>query len=188
MIRLLLLLVLWLLGHAVQAQTQPWNASVHYPISIGDSFRSSNQGIIGLEIGRTFAQWGKARIGASLAGSWFATTIINDSDPVQENKYRDAFFSGKFFAEWDLDQAKRLHLQTGLGWGYQTSRFSPAFFDANGRLQGEETSHGPVISLGLGYDLTPNWYVQTQVEGMGLFGKSPTSYVGLLRIGTGFRF
>jgi hypothetical protein len=170
-----------------RAQEKKWSAELHYPISAGESFGSSNQGVIGAGLGYRFASFGKTTLGASLEATWFATTIINDSDPIQESKYRDFFLQPRLFVEHPLTPNKRLILRAGLGWTFQQAQ-GPAFVDSAGQVQGENLNSGPNLNAGLLYNLTPRWYLLGQYDLFFLSGDSPSRTIGLLKFGGGVRF
>ena len=87
----LYLLVLFIGVSTMYAQDKNWSIEVNYPVSIGDDFGASNQGLFGLGLKYRFASPGNWRYGASLDGSWFATEFVSDSDPPQIAKVRDLF-------------------------------------------------------------------------------------------------
>ena len=84
-----LLIAFYILGS--QAQDRNWSAELNYPISVGESFGASNQGVIGLGLAYRFAEFDKVKLGASLDAVWFATTSTNDTDPVQELEFDRAW-------------------------------------------------------------------------------------------------
>ncbi len=169
------------------AQDPNWSAEIHYPISVGASFPASEQGIIGAALKYRFAELGTARLGVALGVNWFGSTVINDSDPPIEENYRTFTLGARIFAEKPITKKERLHVLGGLGWSFNRS-VSPAFFDENGRLQGEDWDTGPAINLGLSYKILKNWYLKTDYEIQFLSGDSPNKTVGLLKFGTGIRF
>jgi opacity protein-like surface antigen len=171
------------------AQDNNWSIEVSYPISINDAFTSSNQGTIGAGMKYRFADLGKLRLGVSADVTWFTTTIVNDSDPVQEFKYRDVFFQPRLFVEGPLSRNGRLRFSGGIGWTWLNSRGGSAFFDEFGRIQGgEDWALGLNLNIGLIYDITPSIYVQTQYDQIFLSGDASDGNIGLIKLGGGFRF
>lgn len=164
-----------------------WNFGLYYPVSIGQDFGSSNEGLIGVNLGYRFAEFGNVRLGVAADAAWFATTFINDSDPIQEEEYRDLFLQVRLFAEAPLTSNEKLKLIGGIGWGLQRA-ISPTFFDNQGQIQGEDINSGLLLSAGLTYDFAPRWYAAGQYDLMFLSGDSPNRSVGLLKLGVGFRF
>ena len=171
-----------------RAQDRDWSLEVHYPISLGDNFSSSNEGLLGVGAQYRFAHWGKARLGVELNASWFATTFINDSDPIQEEKFRDFFLQARMFYDAPLTANEKLRFRGALGWAYQRATGPVAFFDEQGRIQGNDEYHGPVLSAGLTYDITPRWYLSGSFDMLFQFNESENRTVGLSKIGVGFRF
>ncbi|WP_088340111.1 outer membrane protein [Robiginitalea sediminis] len=186
--RYFFLFFLFVFGLMVRAQERDWSVEAYYPVSIGESFGSSNEGLLGLGVKYRFAEWGKARVGVALDGVWFATTFINDSDPIQEEKYRDFFLQPRLFAELPLTSSEKLWLTGNLGWSFNRSTRDPAFFDTNGRVQGKDLNNGPSLGLGLRYDFAPRWFLGADTQWIFLSGDSPSRTVGLGKIGVGFRF
>lgn len=170
------------------AQDKKWSGELYYPISIGDPFGSSNQGIIGANLSYRFADLSKASLGVTLDGSWFATTFIEDSDPVQESDFRDFFLQAMAFYDTPLTPNQKLRFRGALGWAYQDASRSPAFFDNNGQIVGNTSTTGPLIGAGLTYAIAPRWFVGARTDFMFLFGDSPNRSIGLLKLGIGFRF
>ncbi len=164
-----------------------WSFGLYYPVSIGQDFGSSNQGLIGANIGYRFAEFGKIRLGVSADATWFATTFISDSDPIQEEDYRDFFLQVRLFAEAPLTNNEKLKFIGGIGWALQRAT-GPTFFDNQGEIQGEDINSGLLLSTGLIYDFAPRWYAAGQYDLMFLSGDSPNRSVGLLKLGVGYRF
>ena len=171
----------------VNAQEKDWSIDLNYPISVGDEFGASNQGIIGAGLKYRFATAGKLRIGASLDVSWFATTTTNDSDPVQELDFRDFFLQPRIFVELPITSNNKLKLTGGLGWTWSRSTGEAIIFP-EGMVEAEFWNNGPNINLGLSYDISPRWYVQGQYDLIFSSGDSPRSEIGLIKVGAGFRF
>ncbi len=184
----LLLVSIFIIPFLMNAQDKDWSIELNYPISVGDDFGASNQGIIGVGLKYRFSTLGKLNIGASLDATWFATTFTNDSDPVQELDYRDFFIQPRIFVELPLTTNNKLHLLGGLGWTWYRSVGDTAFFDDLGELQGEDWNNGFNINVGLSYDLSPRLFLQTQYDIIFSSGDSPSREVGLLKVGAGFRF
>lgn len=168
-------------------QDHNWSAEAYYPISVGQEFGASNQGVIGTGLTYRFRDFGSVKLGASLDATWFATTITNDTDPVQEIDYRDFFLQPRIFGELPLTANEKLKFRFGLGWTFNRS-VGPLSFGFDGRLEGEEWNSGPNLNFGLTYDLSDRWYLQGQYDLMFLSGESESRTIGLLKIGTGFRF
>jgi hypothetical protein len=169
------------------AQERDWSFELGYPISVGASFGSSNEGVVAVRMGYRFAALGKVRLGGSLGAAWFATTFINDSDPVQELEYRDFFLQPRIFGEMPISQNGDLRLRGGLGWTWQRSK-GERFVFGEGEVAEAANYSGPDISLGLTYDLAPRWYLQAQYELLWLSRDAPTPTIALLVVGAGFRF
>ncbi len=174
----------------MQAQEKDWSIEINYPFSVGDAFGSSNQGTIGVGVKHRFATAGKFRLGVSLDASWFATTFINDTDPIQELKYRDNFWQPRIFAELPLSQDNKLRLSGGIGWTLLRSVGGLAFFDEQGQIQGgAEWNSGLNMNIGLSYEVSSRWFVQTQYDFIYFSqANSPNRLVGLIKLGAGFRF
>ena len=189
MIRSFLCGLLILSSFYASAQDKKWSLEVSYPISVNDAFASSNEGTVGVGVKYRFVQSGKFTFGLSVDGTRFATTLVNDSDPVQEFQYRDFFFQPRFFAELPLSENGKLRLMGGVGWTWLYSKGGEAFFDENGRLQGgEEWADGLNLNLGLTYDISPSIFVQTQYDHLFFSGNTSDSNIGLFKLGGGFRF
>ncbi len=172
------------------AQDKDWSLGIHYPFSLGDTFPSSNQGLIGANLSYRFANMGAGedRLGVSLDASWFRTTTIEDSDPIQETDFRDFFLQANVFYEAPLTENKKLKFIGGLGWAIQYASRDPAFFNEEGNIEGSATNTGPVISAGLSYDFARRWYISAESDFMFMFGDSPNRTLVLTKIGVGFRF
>ena len=168
-------------------QEHKWSVEANYPISVGQDFGASNRGVIGAGLSFRFADLVKVKLGASLDATWFATTLINDSDPIQELKYRDFLLQPRIFGELPLTANKKLKLRTGIGWTIHRS-LGPSFFDSDGQIQGEEWNSGPNLNAGFVYDLSGRWYIQAQYDLVFTSGESVSRTIGLLKIGAGFRF
>ncbi len=181
------LLTLLFFLHTSRAQDRDWSVELNYPISAGASFGASNQGVLGAGLAYRFAGAGKARLGASLDATWFATTQINDSDPVQELKYRDFFLQPRLFAELPLGSSEKLKLRGGVGWTWSRST-GEVFFNAQGLVEGIDNNSGPNLNVGLSYDLSPRWFLQGQYDLIFSSGDSPSRTIGLVKVGAGFRF
>ncbi len=189
MIRPILCTLLLLSALFANAQDKKWSIEVSYPISVNDAFASSNEGTIGVGVKYRLVQSGKITFALSVDGTRFATTDINDSDPIQEFKYRDFFFQPRIFAEVPLSQNGKLRLTGGVGWTWLYSKGGRAFFDEFGRVQGGESwANGLNLNVGLIYDITPGIYVQTQYDQLFLSGDSGNKNIGLLKLGGGIRF
>lgn len=189
MIRVITSLILLLIVFISRAQDKAWSIEVSYPISVNDAFASSNEGTIGVGVKYRFVQAGKVTFGISADGTRFATTLINDSDPIQEFKYRDFFFQPRIFAEVPLTENGKLRLSGGVGWTWLYAKGGRAFFDENGRLQGgEEWTNGLNLNIGLNYDITPSIYIQTQYDHLFFSGNSTDKNIGLIKLGGGIRF
>jgi len=180
-----LIIAFYILGS--RAQEQNWSAELNYPVSIGDSFGASNQGVVGLGLAYRFAEFDKVKLGASLDAVWFATTFTNDTDPVQELDFRDFFLQPRLFAELPLGAGENLKLRGGLGWTWYRST-GEVFFNSEGRIEGVDHNSGPGLNLGLSYDFFSRWYLQAQYDLIFSSGDLPSSTLGLLKIGVGFRF
>lgn len=168
-------------------QDHKWSVEAYYPISVGQDFGSSNQGVIGTGLTYRFRDLGKVNLGASLDATWFATTITNDSDPIQEVDYRDFFLQPRLFGEVPLTPDEKLKLRFGLGWTINRS-VGRLFLNSDGRLEGEEWNSGPNLNTGFTYDISTRWYLQGQYDLMFISGDSPNRTIGLLKVGAGFRF
>ena len=177
-----------LLFLSAYSQDKNWSAEVYYPISVGDSFGSSNEGLIGVNLGYRFANLGKGKLGASLDAIWFSTTFTNDSDPIQELDYRDFFLQAKVFFETPLTANEKLLFRGALGWAYQDASRSRAVFNEDGTIEGLEINTGPILGAGLTYAISPRWFLAAQTDFMFMFGESPNRTIGLTKIGVGFKF
>ncbi len=184
------LLFVFLIGlpFITSAQDKKWSVEVHYPISVGEDFGASNQGVIGAGIKYRFTTVGKFNIGASLDATWFSTTSTNDSDPIQEFDIKNFFIQPRIFSELPLTNNNKLNLLGGIGWTWNRSVESLAFFDDQGEIQGSDWNNGFNLNLGLSYNLSTRWFVQAQYDLIFLSGDSPSRNVGLIKIGAGFRF
>lgn len=172
----------------VNAQDKDWSIEIGYPISVGDEFGASNQGVISAGLKYRFATAGKLRIGASLDATWFSTTSTNDSDPIQEFKMKNFFIQPRIFGELPITKNDKLNLLGGLGWTWNRSVERLAFFDDQGEVQGDDWNNGFNLNLGLSYNLSTRWFVQAQYDLIFLSGDSPSRNVGLIKVGAGFRF
>ncbi|QBA65466.1 outer membrane beta-barrel protein [Muriicola soli] len=188
MIRSLFCAFLLLCTFVTTAQDKNWSIEVSYPISTNDAFASSNQGTLGAGIKYRFVDLRKFRLGVSADITWFATTIVNDSDPVQEFNYRDVFIQPGFFVEGPLSANGKLRFSAGVGWTWLYSRGGRAFFDEFGRVQGVDWANGLNLNIGLIYDITPSIFVQTQYDHLFISGDVTDGNIGLIKLGGGFRF
>ncbi|NNJ87909.1 MAG: outer membrane beta-barrel protein [Eudoraea sp.] len=171
------------------AQDRNWSVDISYPFSVQDKFGSSNQGIVGAGLKYRFKSVGKLRLGASLDATWFSTTIINDSDPIQEFPYRDFFFQPRLFAELPLTRNNRLRFSGGIGWTWSRSINGPAFFDEFGQVQnGGQWYNGFNLNLGMSYDISSRVFFKTQYDQIFLSVDTINRNVGLIKLGAGFRF
>ena len=171
----------------LSAQDKKWSAEVYYPLSIGEAFGSSNQGIIGTSLSYRFSELGKAHLGGSVDATWFGTTFIEDSDPIQESDFRDFFLQAKAFYDTPVTDDEKLRFLGGLGWAYQRAR-SPGFITDEGEVKGNEANTGPLLSAGLAYTIFRRWFLAAKTDFLFLFGDSVSRTVGILKIGIGFRF
>ena len=169
------------------AQDKKWSLEVHYPVSVGDEFGASNQGLIGAGLKYRFTTIGKFNIGASLDATWFSTTTTNDSDPIQELDFRDFFIQPRIFSELPVTPNNRLNLFGGLGWTWYRSVGETLFNDL-GEIEGEDWNNGLNLNLGFSYNLSSSWFVQAQYDLIFSSGDSPSKTIGLIKIGGGFRF
>ncbi len=173
----------------VQAQDRDWSIELYYPVSINDDFGSSNQGRIGAGLKYRFVNLGKLRLGASLDATWFSTTITNDSDPIQEFDYRDFFLQPRVFAELPMTSNNKLLLLAGIGWTWSRSVDRPSFFDEEGQIQGGlDWYNGLNLNLGLAYDVSSRFFINTQYDLIILSGNRSDRTIGLIKLGAGFRF
>ena len=185
----LLIVFLLLGGFLVRGQEKNWSIEINYPVSINDAFGSSNQGTIGAGLKYRFADLGKARLGVSLDGTWFSTTIINDTDPIQELDYRDFFLQPRIFAELPITANNKFRFLGGLGWTWSRSVDGFAFFDEQGEIQGgQDWYNGLNLNLGITYDVSPRVFIHTQYDLIFLSGNRSNRTIGLLKLGGGFRF
>ena len=183
----LTVLLLTLTVSTAFGQNEKWSVEVYYPISVGQSFGSSNQGVVGAGLKYRFAEVGKFTLGASLDAAWFATTTTNDSDPVQELDFRDFFLQPRIFAELPLTDDNKLRALAGLGWSFSRN-LSQAFLNEEGRVEGEDFNSGLNLNLGLSYDFAPRWFVHGQYDLILSSGDLPSRTIGLVKLGVGFRF
>jgi len=175
------------LSFSLNGQQYKWSLEAHYPISIGESFGASNEGLIGLGAKYRFAQTGRMRMGASLDAAWFATVFVNDSDPVQELDYRDFFLQPRIFGELPVSSNERLRFLFGLGWTFIHSR-TETFTDQQGYVEGKVNNNGPNANAGLTWNLSPRWFLQSQLDFIYSKGDGPKANIGLIKLGGGFRF
>jgi hypothetical protein len=171
----------------VNAQDENWSAEVYYPISVGASFGSSNQGIVGVGLKYRFKELGEFTLGASLDATWFATTITNDTDPIQELDYRDFFLQPRLYVERPLTADNKLRALAGLGWSFSRT-LGQTFVNGEGIVEGTDFNSGPNLNLGLTYGFAARWFVHGQYDLILSFGDLPNRSIGLLKLGVGFRF
>ena len=186
--RKLILLCLLTSPLFVQAQQKNWSLELSYPISVGEDFGSSNEGRIAAGVKYRFARTGKFRIGASLEATWFSTKVIEDSDPVQEQTFRDFFLQPRIFAELPITANNKLKLSGALGWTFTRTLSGVVFFNEQGQVEGIEWRNGPNLNLGISYDLGSGVFLQGQYDLIFLNGEGLNSSAGLLKIGAGIRF
>ncbi|MDX1332413.1 MAG: hypothetical protein R3252_05225 [Robiginitalea sp.] len=175
------------LSSSLYGQRYTWSVEAYYPISIGESFGASNEGRVGLGAKYRFAQTGRMRLGASLDAAWFATVFVNDSDPVQELDYRDFFLQPRIFGELPVTSNERLRFLFGLGWTFIHSR-TETFLDQQGYVEGKVNNSGPNVNAGLTWNLSPRWFLHSQLDFIYSNGDTPETNIGLLKLGAGFRF
>jgi opacity protein-like surface antigen len=182
-------LFLLLLGiSSIRAQDKAWSVELNYPISIGDDFGASNQGLFGLGVKYRFASNGNWKFGASLDGVWFSTEFVNDSDPPQTAKVRDLFIQPRLFASLSLTQNGKLRAFSGLGWTVYRVKTENLVGDQSISKE-ENWNNGFNGNLGLSYDISSAWFVQTQYDYIYFSGTNGSnSLVGLIKLGGGFRF
>ena len=169
------------------AQDKKWSVELNYPISVGDDFGASNQGLIGAGLKYRFTTAGKFNIGASIDASWFSTTTTNDTDPVQELDFRDFFMQPRIFAELPITSNNKLKFTGGLGWSWYRSTGEAIIFP-EGRVEAEFWNNGPNLNLGLSYDIASRWFVLAQYDLIFSSGDAPRREIGLIKVGAGFRF
>ena len=172
----------------IQAQQKNWSLELSYPISVGEDFGSSNEGRVAAGLKYRFAQIGKFRVGASLDASWFSTKLIEDSNPVQEQTFRDFFLQPRFFAELPIAANNKLKLYGALGWTFSRTLSGVVFFNEEGQAEGIDWRNGPNLNLGVSYDLSSHFFLHGQYDLIFLNGEGLNSSAGLLKLGAGFRF
>lgn len=186
--KLLPLLSLFIALCSIQAQDRNWSAEVNYPVSIGDDFGASNQGLIGFGLKYKFASSGNWTFGASLDGAWFSTEFGSDSDPPQIAKVRDLLIQPRFFAALPLSKNRRFHFLSGLGWTVYRNKTENLVGDQS--ISNEENwNSGFNGNLGLTYAVSSRWFVQLQYDYI-YFARVNRLYrlIGLVKLGVGFRF
>lgn len=171
----------------VHAQEKDWSIEVNYPVSIGEDFGASNQGLFGIGTKYRFAQVGNWQLGASLDGSWFSTKFVRDSDPPQTDKVRDLFVQPRFFAALPATQNGKLQLLAGLGWtAYRISVENLVGEQSTGKTV--NWNSGLNANAGLTLDISNSWFLATQFDLILSSGESDDRTIGLMKVGAGIRF
>lgn len=172
---------------SMQAQDKDWSVELNYPVSIGENFGASNQGLLGLGLKYRFATSGKWRFGSSLDGIWFSTEFVNDSDPPQIAKVRDLFIQPRFFAALPVTQNRKLQFLVGLGWAiYRISEEN--FIGERSTGKTVNWNSGLNANTGLTFDISNSWFLATQFDLILSSGETADRTIGLMKIGAGYRF
>ncbi len=183
----LLLPLLFLALSFTRAQDRLWSVEGYYPVSIGETFGASNQGLYGLGFKYKLGALGKWKLGASLDGSWFSTEFVGDSDPPIIDKVRDLFIQPRFYTALPLTKKGKLQLLAGLGWTiYRVSEEN--FIGTQSMMKEINWNSGLNANAGLSLDVSSRWFVATQFDQILSSGDSPDRTIGLMKLGAGFRF
>jgi len=160
---------------------------LNYPVSIGENFGASNQGLFGLGLKYRFGTYGNWRLGASLDASWFSTEFVRDSDPLQTDKVRDFFMQPRFFAALPVTQNGKLQFLVGLGWAlYRVSEEN--FIGEQSTAKTVNWNSGLNANTGLTIDISNSWFLATQFDLILSSGETANRTIGLMKIGAGYRF
>ena len=186
------------------AQDQKWSVEANYPISIGVGLGNDASGVIDFGVKYRFLDFNIVKIGAGINAGVYTEDTKDYRDPSSYD------FTGthwliqpKVFAEFAIPGVKRLHPSIGLGYTFVQSKYD-GLFDYGpqeppfpGAHKITESEGGISLNLGLSYDITKRFFVQTQldvtrniadkikVEGETL---KNIEHISLLKVGVGFRF
>ena len=177
------------------SQDSKFSIDANYPIAIGNNFLGQNyNGLVDLGAKYKFSDNKIVDIGASINFGFFQNTKSGATALNQLFDVKVFPIQARIFAEFNIQNLKKLHPQIGLGysiiiydavWRENTIADLPADIDDN--------ENGFNYNIGLSYDLTNKLFLQAQYDFIkigvedGIPDKSYNTNINILKFGIGYR-
>jgi opacity protein-like surface antigen len=177
------------------SQDSKFSIDANYPIAIGNNFLGQNyNGLVDLGAKYKFSDNKIVDIGASINFGFFQNTKSGATALNQLFDVKVFPIQARIFAEFNIQNLKKLHPQIGLGysiiiydavWRENTNADLPADIDDN--------ENGFNYNIGLSYDLTNKLFLQAQYDFIkigvedGIPDKSYNTNINILKFGIGYR-
>ncbi|MFN3755148.1 outer membrane beta-barrel protein [Flavobacterium sp.] len=177
------------------SQDSKFSIDANYPIAIGDNFLGQNyNGLVDLGAKYKFSDNKIVDIGASINFGIFQNTKSGATAMNQLFDVKIFPIQPRIFAEFNIQNLKKLHPQIGLGysiiiydavWRENTNADLPSDINNN--------ENGFNFNIGLFYDLTHKLFLQAQYDFIkigvedGIPDKSYNTNINILKFGIGYR-
>ena len=177
------------------SQDSKFSIDANYPIAIDKNFLGQNyNGLVDLGAKYKFSDNKIVDIGASINFGFFQNTKSGATALNQLFDVKVFPIQARIFAEFNIQNLKKLHPQIGLGysiiiydavWRENTNADLPADIDDN--------ENGFNYNIGLSYDLTNKLFLQAQYDFIkigvedGIPDKSYNTNINILKFGIGYR-
>jgi opacity protein-like surface antigen len=177
------------------SQDSKFSIDANHPIAIGNNFLGQNyNGLVDLGAKYKFSDNKIVDIGASINFGFFQNTKSGATALNQLFDVKVFPIQARIFAEFNIQNLKKLHPQIGLGysiiiydavWRENTNADLPADIDDN--------ENGFNYNIGLSYDLTNKLFLQAQYDFIkigvedGIPDKSYNTNINILKFGIGYR-
>jgi len=193
----LLLIVLFFLSLNAISQNKKFSVDVNYPLSLDNSEFSKINGVVGGSFKYRFAETKAVKFGAS-----YTFDTFNEKTGISYNDLKKHYYHHlDFFGEFNLNGNSKLHPFIGVGYTalYEDFKYNidNSFF-GNPPTQGrsKDRKNGLNFNLGMSYDITNQFFVQTYFHFVKVFLKSDEYYYdqpkginyNQIKLGAGFRF
>lgn len=191
----LLLGLLFLVSLTAFAQDKKWSVEANYPIGLDTNY-SIDDGTFDAAVRYRFINTPIAQLGIDVNGGINIHRPTGfDSDAFDTNTY---FFQPKVFAEFNLPFLSKLRPSVGAGYSIVNFDYKGSAFAS---MQNNDNTHGGFnFDLGLSYDITKRFFLQTKYDFIALKIKGTTTGNGVpvdftldenikrFKVGIGFRF
>lgn len=173
------------------SQDSKFSIDANYPIAIGNNFLGQNyNGLVDLGAKYKFSDNKIVDIGASINFGFFQNTKSGATALNQLFDVKVFPIQARIFAEFNIQNLKKLHPQIGLG-------YSIIIYDAvwreNTNADIDDNENGFNYNIGLSYDLTNKLFLQAQYDFIkigvedGIPDKSYNTNINILKFGIGYR-
>jgi hypothetical protein len=192
-----LIIVLFFLSLNAISQNKKFSVDVNYPLSIDNSEYSKTTGVVGGSFKYRFAETKAVRFGTS-----YTFDTFNEKTGISFNDLKKHYFHHvDVFGEFNLNGNSKLHPFIGIGYTaiYEDYiyKIDNSFFNApSTEGRSKDRKNGLNFNLGMSYDITNRFFVQTYFHFVKAFLKTDEYYYNQpkainynqIKLGAGFRF